>query len=123
MFDFTALQTRFPEQFFLEEPLARYTVARLGGRADGLLRVKTVNDLCFAMRWAFEAGIPWLILGGGANVLASDSGFRGLIIVNHARDSQIDPQTGSVTAESGVSLSTLARMCMAQGLKNLEWGV
>lgn len=120
---FAVLLEKFPEQFFLDEPLARYTVARLGGKADGLLRVKTVEELCFALRWAFEAGIPWLILGGGANVLASDNGFRGLVIVNHARDSQIDAESGKVTAESGVSLSTLARMCMAQGLKNLEWGV
>lgn len=123
MFDFTPLRTRFGEQFYDEEPLARYTVARLGGKAEGLVRVKNLEDLMFAVRWAHESKIPWLILGGGANVLVSDAGIRGLVVINHARNASLHPDSGIVIAEGGVSLSTLARNCMAQGLKNLEWGV
>ncbi len=119
----THLQEKFPDTFYPDDSLARYTVARLGGKADGVLRAKSIDDLLYGVRWARENQIAWLILGGGANVLASDKGFHGLVIINHARGYEIHAETGLVVAESGVNLSTLARLCMAQGLKNLEWGV
>lgn len=123
MFDFTKLKNHFGDHFREDEPLSKYTVARLGGAAAGLIRVKNSEDLVYAVTWAHEADSRWLILGGGANVLVSDKGFRGLVIINHARHTDIDSNTGQVKAESGANLSTLARLCMAQGLKNLEWGV
>ena len=66
---------------------------------------------------------PWFILGGGANVLISDAGFRGLVIINDTHSVNIDSDSGIVTADSGVNLTTLARRCMALGLKGLEWAV
>jgi len=119
---FTELQNRFGEQFQLNDSLARYTVARLGGTASGILRVKTRDDFIWAIRWAYAQNINWWILGGGANVLAHDHGFDGLVIVNQVRGSDIDTQTGTVTAQAGASLSTLTRHCVQQGLKGLEWG-
>jgi UDP-N-acetylmuramate dehydrogenase len=117
------LKEKFGDQFKAEDSLARYTVARLGGPAEGVLRVKSRDDLLWAVRWIHGAAIPWFILGGGANVLASDAGFRGLVIVNMARGSTINGETGLVEAESGVNLSTLARRCMASGLAGLAWCV
>jgi UDP-N-acetylmuramate dehydrogenase len=120
---FGPLKVQFGDLFREEDPLARHTVARLGGPAEGVLRVKSRDDLLWAVRWVHNAEIPWFILGGGANVLASDAGFRGLVIINQARGSSIDRETGLVAAESGVNLSTLARQCMAAGLAGLAWGV
>jgi len=120
---FAELQDHFGDQFRADDPLSRYTVARLGGVARGVLRVNARDELLFAVQWAQAAAIPWIILGGGANVLAADAGFEGLVIINHARYAEIDPQNGMVNAESGVVISTLARQCMAQGLAGLEWSV
>lgn len=117
------LRALFPDQLRLEEPLARYTVARLGGSAEGVLRVTERSDLLTALRWLRESEVPWVILGGGSNVLPADDGFRGLVIINHTRESHISPHTGLVTADSGVNLSTLARQCMGRGVAGLEWGV
>ena len=117
------LKDHFGDQFRAEDPLSRYTVARLGGPAEGVLRVKSRDDLLWVARWVHAAKIPWFILGGGANVLASDAGFRGLVIINMARGSTINHETGLVEAESGVNLSTFARQCMAAGLTGLAWSV
>ena len=105
-----------------DEPLARFTVARLGGPADALLVARSRADLVDAVTLAHDAGIPWLVLGGGANVLVADAGVRGLVIVNRAKDVQIGDD-GRVVAESGASLSTLGRRCMSRGLAGLEWAV
>jgi UDP-N-acetylmuramate dehydrogenase len=120
---FDPLKQRFPDQFKAEESMARHTVARLGGNAEGVLYVKRRDDMLWAVRWATSHQIPWLILGGGANVLPSDAGYRGLLIINQMRETALHHHTGLVEAESGAALAVLARHCMAQGLAGLEWSV
>ena len=68
---------------------------------------------------AGEHGVPCCVLGGGSNVLVSDRGVRGLVILNRAR--AIDFSPGGVKAESGASFSTLAQRCIARGRGGLEW--
>lgn len=106
----------------LQEPLARYTVARLGGPADCLIVAESAAVLESACRAAWAANLPLRILGGGANVLISDAGVRGAVIVNHARAVQIGAD-GLVIAESGVVLPTLARQTIEAGLSGFEWAI
>jgi UDP-N-acetylmuramate dehydrogenase len=106
-----------------DEPLAKYTAARLGGPADILAIAKSHEALIIAARTARNHQIPWLILGGGTNVLISDKGFRGLVIINQVKEVSIDEESGQVAAAAGANLSTLARRCMAKGMKGLEWCV
>ena len=117
---FAALAARFGEALRRDELLARYTVARLGGPADALVTVRSRDELADAVALAVEAGLPWRVIGGGANVLVADRGVRGLVIVNHARETSLDAG-GEVWAESGASFSTLARKAVGRGLSGLEW--
>lgn len=120
--DYTLLEERFGDRLRRDEPLARHTAPRLGGPADALVVAHNLPDLIFAVRFAWEQGVPHRILGGGSNVLVADSGFRGLVIINRAAALTIGAD-GVVRAESGASLSTVARRCMARGLRGLEWAV
>lgn len=119
---YTTLHERFGTALKRNESLVRHTVARLGGPADALLAANSTNDLTDAVTLAHRAGLPWLVLGSGANVLFADAGFRGLVIVNQAKGIRFE-DGGRVQAESGTSLSTLARRCMNQGFSGLEWAV
>lgn len=119
---YQALRERFGEALKTDEPLARYTVARLGGPADALLTVTSPDALQAAVEIAEQNGIPWLVLGGGANVLFADAGFRGLVIINRAKDYHFE-EGGRVLVDSGMNFSTLARQCMRNGLAGLEWAV
>jgi UDP-N-acetylmuramate dehydrogenase len=110
------------DRLFLDEPLGRYTVARLGGPADALVIVDSAAKLEAVARLAWAEGWPVCILGGGANVLISDKGIRGLVIVNHARRAFFAP-AGRVTAESGINLISLVRHCEELGLAGLEWAI
>ncbi len=116
------LAERFGAAMKRDEPLARYTVARLGGPADALVVANSTTDLTDAVTLAARHGIPWVVLGGGANVLVADAGYRGLVIINHTKAVRFE-EGGRVVAESGANLSTLARRCMNQGLAGLEWAV
>jgi UDP-N-acetylmuramate dehydrogenase len=105
-----------------DEPLARYTSARLGGPADYLITVETTEALIGFVRWARDKGLIWCVLGSGSNVLVADAGFRGLVIINKARRVTIGHE-GRVYAEAGANLSSLARSCINRGLAGLEWAV
>jgi UDP-N-acetylmuramate dehydrogenase len=106
----------------VNEPLARYTTARLGGPADVLVEATSAADLKDIVVAARKFGVPVTILGGGANVLVSEAGIRGLVIINKAKRIEFREQ-GQVWCESGTVLPTLARECIAHGLAGLEWAV
>jgi UDP-N-acetylmuramate dehydrogenase len=116
------LRALFGNQLRLNEPLARYTAARLGGPADALISVDSAESLEKIARIVWACNAPVRILGGGANVLISDSGFRGIVIVNNAKDVAFG-DAGLVTAESGAILTRLARQSMIHGLTGFEWAV
>ncbi len=109
------------------QSLARYTAARLGGPADYLYIAKDPDygDALDLLRQAWARGLPATILGGGANVLVSDRGIRGLTIINRATriHSQADGGALSVVASGGTSLIRLARFCQERGLTGLEWAI
>jgi UDP-N-acetylmuramate dehydrogenase len=103
-------------------PLAGYTSSRIGGPADWLLVVRSVEALAEAVRAAQADGLPWRVLGGGSDMLVSDAGVRGLVIVNKARGVEFG-EACQVYAESGANLAALARNCVARGWAGLEWAV
>ncbi len=121
-----SLKVWHPERLLREEPLARYTAARLGGPAEYLYVAReSVEELVDVVSSAWAQHIPVRILGGGANVLVSDSGVRGLVVINDV--SWIDfadwHDGRNLAATSGVGLTVLARKCQARGLSGLEWAV
>ena len=60
--------------------LAPLTTFRIGGPADYLVRARTPTELAEAVGFARRHGIPYFLLGRGANILVGDRGFRGLVI-------------------------------------------
>ncbi len=115
----------FGDTLKLNEPLARYTSARVGGPAEMLLTAHSVTELRRAVELAYSQRIPFFVLGGGSNILVSDEGISGLVILNRARNVRFRHNGINVvcTAESGANLSSLARQCIAKGLSGLEWAV
>jgi UDP-N-acetylmuramate dehydrogenase len=105
--------------------LARYSAARLGGLADLLLEVNSAEDLAQAASLLWKLDQPFMILGGGSNVLISDLGVRGVVILNRARQVRFEETTTppQVWAESGANFGLLARQAAQRGLSGLEWAV
>lgn len=83
------------------EPLARHTTFRIGGPADLYAAATTPGQLERLTALAAEHGIPATILGGGSNILVSDTGLRGLVIANQTRgcewqtDKRTPPRNGA----------------------------
>jgi UDP-N-acetylmuramate dehydrogenase len=102
--------------------LAPYTSARIGGPADILITAESADELARIIKLLNKQEIDYLMLGGGSNVLISDKGVRGVVVLNRAKAVRFhNGEEPSVTVESGVIFSNLANRCAAKGFSGLEW--
>lgn len=113
----------YPNRLQKEIPLSRYTAARIGGNAQALFEATSRDELVEVIQKCWKADIPYTLLGGGSNLLVSDAGIRGLVIVNRAKQVRFDQDRLplQVWAESGANLGVIARMAAQHGLSGLEW--
>ena len=102
-------------------PLAPITTLRVGGPADRLAEPRTRDELMAILDTAREAGVAWLVLGNGSNVVVADRGVRGLVIRNRARGIHVDGAT--LSADAGTPMALLVKRATAAGLTGLEWGI
>ncbi|MFA6081849.1 MAG: UDP-N-acetylmuramate dehydrogenase [Patescibacteria group bacterium] len=101
--------------------LRQFTTMRVGGASDFLIEVSNIDDLVKALKTCFENDIPYIVLGGGSNVIASDSGFPGLTIINHANHISFVLEKSQVMAESGAILAQVVTEAAGRELGGLEW--
>ncbi len=79
------LGEKFGARLGHDVPLARYTAARLGGPAQALMEAQTLDELVELVSFCWRETFPYTLLGDGSNILVSDAGVRGLVIINRAR--------------------------------------
>ena len=60
--------------------LAPFTTLKIGGPARFFARVETEQQVLGAFEFAERKSLYVFILGGGSNILVSDSGFEGLVV-------------------------------------------
>ena len=102
--------------------LAPYTSARIGGPADVLVVAESADELARIIKLLWKLDLDFIMLGGGSNVLVSDNGVRGVVVLNRAKSVRFhNGDEPSVTAESGVIFSNLANRCASKGFSGLEW--
>ena len=107
------------------EPLAPLTTFKIGGPADVLFEATSADSLANAVLAARETGVPYFVLGLGANVLIGDRGFRGLVIRNIARahEFRVDadrPDSCLLWTESGAIVKDLIQESVSKGWSGLE---
>lgn len=61
--------------------LAEYTTWKIGGPADWCVQPTTIDEVQEACRWALSKKLPITVLSGGSNVLISDKGIEGLVVL------------------------------------------
>lgn len=118
-----ALRQAFGQRLREGIPLAPYTSARIGGPADYLVAVHSAEELGDACRKLWGLGLEFRVMGGGSNVLVSDAGVRGAVVLNQAKDVEFSESASAVTvtAESGASFGSVARRAVERGLAGIEW--
>jgi len=119
---FDVLSAKLGDRVKENVSLAPYTSARIGGPADILITVTSADELARTIKLLRKQEIEYTMFGGGSNVLVSDRGVRGVVVLNRAKGVRFhNGDRSSVTAESGVIFSNLANRCASKGYGGLEW--
>jgi UDP-N-acetylmuramate dehydrogenase len=104
-----------------DEPMARHTSLRVGGPADLFIEPADAADLKEALANLKDAGIPYLVLGGGYNLLVRDGGVRGCVISLRGLDSVKPIPVARIEVAAGVSNGMLCRIAAESCLSGVEF--
>jgi UDP-N-acetylmuramate dehydrogenase len=108
-----------PETTVLRDvPLSRYTRFGIGGPADLVAETAAPAGFIRVWRIARESGLETVVIGGGTNLIVSDSGFRGVVL--KLSNSGIRADGSTVHVDGGASLQALVDFTVDAGLKGLE---
>lgn len=120
--DFEMLKNIDPQcEIKINETLNNHTTFKIGGPADVLVIPSKVEGVQTAIELCQEAGISYVVLGNGSNVLVTDKGIRGMVIKISEPMSHVEISDESVQVEAGILLSSLAHILKDSGLKGMEF--
>ncbi len=100
--------------------LRDHTSFRVGGPADLFAEPADEEDLCALLGVLKEQAIPWFLLGGGANVLVSDKGIRG-VVVSTAGLKGMSRRGNTLHMGAGLPISEGAAYAAEEGLEGLDF--
>ena len=109
------------DRIFPDEPMSKHTTFQVGGAADCLIRIQKEEELSGLIHYLKEVEIPFLILGNGSNLLVSDDGFHGVVLLTKGGMDEIHIEGNNLTAQAGALLSQVARKAQKAGLTGLEF--
>jgi UDP-N-acetylmuramate dehydrogenase len=116
------LKKEFP-QMESAVPLAQFSSMGIGGPADLFYKLEKIEDAQPLISKTRELGIPFVIIGGGTNVIFADGGFKGLVIRMEARKINLgndSSSAASICAEAGAGLAQVIQFALKNNLTGLE---
>ena len=105
-------------EIFQNAALADYTRFAIGGPAAILFDTGDESAFVQALQIAKETKVPHIIIGGGTNLVVSDSGFHGVVL--RYTGSAIRQEGALLCVEAGAVLQDVVDRSIALGLKGLE---
>ncbi|WP_457553747.1 UDP-N-acetylmuramate dehydrogenase [Desulfobacula sp.] len=110
----------------VDEPLKKYTSFNIGGPADLLALPKDKLELKNLLKKALDLNIPVTLFGGGTNILITDKGVRGLVIITKCLKSKIQIlESGlhgkTIYVQAGDRLSRVYQFAIAHSLSGIEF--
>ncbi|MBE6848346.1 MAG: UDP-N-acetylmuramate dehydrogenase [Ruminococcus sp.] len=100
--------------------LSQHTTFRIGGTADYWVDITNAQGLLALLNHCRTEQIPHFVLGKGSNILASDEGYRGVILHLGNAFSEITVSGTTMTCQAGATLSAAAKIAAEHGLSGME---
>ena len=101
--------------------LKNYTTFKTGGKAKYFFVARNKENIISAIATARKFKLPFFIIGKGSNLLASDRGFKGIVI--KIQNTKYKILNTKIVAEAGILLSQLVSETIKKNLTGLEWAV
>lgn len=97
---------------------------RLGGPAAYLTDINSRQEITEALAWAESRQLPTIMIGSGSNIVWTDAGFPGLVMVNKIsrfEDFAEDEQNHYITSGGGDNWDVLVAKTVGMGLSGIEF--
>ena len=115
------LERLYPQALRRDVPMREYTTFRIGGPAAAVLLAQDETQLVQAVALCARCNEPYFVMGNGSNLLVSDLGIRGLVIMVRDALDQISVKDDVLIAGAGARLARVAETAAAHGLSGLEF--
>lgn len=109
------------DKVLLQEPMKLHTTFRIGGPADCLVYLENEEQLCKIQKYLRLVDVPYTVIGNGSNLLVSDQGYAGIVLVVGKHMSRIEVRDCYLEAEAGALMSQVAKAAKEHGLTGLEF--
>ncbi len=100
--------------------LSEHTTFRIGGKADFWLEIGSADGLAAVIRLCREKGCPYFLMGKGSNILASDAGYRGLILHLGEEFAKAQVQGETIRFGAAMPLVRAAKLAEQNALSGME---
>ena len=109
------------DKVFENEPMSKHTSFKIGGNAECLIKIKTIQDLRNILEFSNKNKILLTIIGNGSNILVSDEGIKGIVLKIELQAYEINDETAELKVESGMKLGLIAQKCLKHELAGFEF--
>ncbi len=121
MADSLAPLAGFEEFLKAHEPLAPFTMLKIGGQADVLAQPRNGKELAALLQRCVQKQISFRILGSGSNLLIKDEGIRGVVVrLVGPAFTEVSAHGKVIRAGAGATLASLISQAVRSGLAGLE---
>lgn len=103
-------------------PLTEYTTLKVGGNARFVVTVNTEQELAKVAEIIATHMCPWTVVGRGSNLLVSDDGYDGVVIVLGRGFRGLSRDGDTVRVGAAEPLPTVANVLADYGLAGFSWG-
>lgn len=103
-----------------DEDMSRHTTFKCGGKAEFFIFINNIDDLIKIKKASMKHCFPLFILGGGANLLVSDSGIPGVTLALENLNN-IMLEKDVIIAEAGLSVNQLSEFALKNSLSGFEF--
>ena len=114
------LSRRLSSKLILNPKLSNYSWWKIGGYANCLIDIESIEDLKVTTTLLKAEAIPYCIIGEGTNILFDDAGFDGCIIRIGRQFSSFEHSGDYYSVESGYWVPKLAVRIAKLGYSGLE---
>ena len=116
--------TPYESAFRPDVRIGDHAYSLCGGPCAGMITIEDSEMLAELTRRCIAEKIPYRVVGGLSNLLVSDKGFDGVILLNRkGKVTHFTDADGSVvlTADSGAPAAAVVSYCVQNGLSGFEW--
>lgn len=115
------LQKSLGERARFDQPMSAHTTWGVGGPAWCVCHVNSAEEAGFVIKATLEAGLPWMPLGRGSNLLVCDTGYQGVMLRLAGELASLRREGDGLWAGGGAHLPAAVKFAARLGLAGLEW--